>query len=233
MYDVRDVARGLVDGGRILEVSPAWAPNVVCAFARLEGQSIGIVANQPRWMAGVLDADAGQKSARFVRTCDLYGIPLLVLVDTPGFMPGSEQEKGAVIRHGAKLVHAFADATVPRVTVVIRKAFGGALIAMNSKGLGADAVFAWPRAQLGVMGAPQAVGITERRAIAAAEDPVAHRDALAETYAAEHLGAARAAADGHIDAVITPHDTRRRVAGVFRLMRTRPTDHRIARNLPL
>ncbi len=126
------------------------------------------MANQPAWLAGVLDADAGQKAARFVRTCDLYGLPLLVLVDTPGFLPGTAQEHDAVIRHGAKLVHAFADATVPRITVVLRKAFGGALIAMNSKGLGADAVFAWPQAQLGVMGAPQADGITHRREIAAA-----------------------------------------------------------------
>lgn len=233
VYDVRAVAHALVDHGRLLEISPNWAPNVVCALGRIEGRSVGIVANQPAHTAGVLDADAGQKSARFVRTCDLFGIPLLVLVDTPGFMPGSAQEKGAVIRHGAKLVHAFADATVPRVTVVLRKAFGGALIAMNSKGLGADAVFAWPQAQLGVMGAPQAVGITHRREIAAADNPSAARDRFAETYATEHLGAHTAASTGHIDAVVAPSDTRRRVAALFALLETRGANPRAIRNLPL
>ena len=234
VYDVRAVVGAMADGGRILEVSPRWAPNVVCAFARMEGRPVGVVANQPGWIAGVLDADAAQKAARFVRSCDLYGIPLLVLVDTPGFLPGSTQEADAVIRHGAKLVHAFADATVPRVTVVLRKAFGGALIAMNSKGLGADAVFAWPQAQLGVMGAPQAVGITHRREIAAADDPRAHRDQLAADYAIEHLTAGRAAADGRIDDVIRPVDTRARVTTLFELLTTtgdRP--HGRARNLPL
>ncbi|MEN0014678.1 MAG: carboxyl transferase domain-containing protein, partial [Solirubrobacteraceae bacterium] len=221
VYDVRHVVGGLLDGGRLLEISPSWAPNVVCGLGRLEGRPVGVVANQPNWLSGVLDADAGQKAARFVRSCDLFGIPLIVLVDTPGFLPGSDQERGAVIRHGAKLVHAFADASVPRVTVVLRKAFGGALIAMNSKGLGADGVFAWPRAQLGVMGAPQAVGIIERRAIAAADDPAAHRTVLADAYAAEHLGAAKAATDGHIDDVVLPGDTRRRIAAIFDLLQTR------------
>jgi acetyl-CoA carboxylase carboxyltransferase component len=233
VYDVRSVTHALLDGGRMLEISPNWAPNVVCGLGRIEGKSVGIVANQPRETAGVLDAEAGQKAARFVRSCDLFGIPLLVLVDTPGFMPGSEQEGGAVIRHGAKLVHAFADASVPRVTVVIRKAFGGALIAMNSKALGADAVFAWPQAHLGVMGAPQAVGIVSRRDIAAAEDPKAHRDKLAESYSAEHLGARKAAADGHIDDVIAPSDTRARVASIFQLLESRAPDTRGGRNLPL
>lgn len=234
VYDVRGVISALADGGRLLEVSPRWAPNVVCALVRIDGRSLGVVANQPERLAGVLDADAGQKAARFVRSCDLYGLPLLVLVDTPGFLPGTTQEHDAVIRHGAKLVHAFADASVPRVTVVLRKAFGGALIAMNSKGLGADAVFAWPQAQLGVMGAPQAVGITHRREIAAADDPGAHRDLLAEAYASEHLTAARAAADGRIDDVIPPADTRARVSMLFDLLTSsgdRP--HGRARNLPL
>jgi acetyl-CoA carboxylase carboxyltransferase component len=138
-----------------------------------------------------------------------------------------------VIRHGAKLVHAFADASVPRVTVVLRKAFGGALIAMNSKALGADAVFAWPQAQLGVMGAPQAVGIVSRRDIAAAEDPKAHRDLLAADYTAQHLGARKAAEDGHIDDVIAPSDTRARVASLFHLLESREPDTRLGRNLPL
>ena len=171
VYDVRDVIRGTVDGGRLLEWSPRWARNVVCGFSRLEGKPVGIVANQPKFMGGVLDSDAATKAAKFVRTCNAFGIPLLVFVDTPGFMPGTKQEKGGVIRHGAKLVHAFAEATVPKVTIVLRKAFGGAFIAMNSRDLGADYVFAWPQATLGVMGAKQAVGIVKRRDIAAADDP--------------------------------------------------------------
>ena len=171
VYDVRDVVRTLVDGGRLLEISPRWARNMLTGFARIDGRTVGIVANQPRYLGGVLDADAATKGARFVRTCDLYGIPLVVLVDTPGFLPGTSQEKLGVIRHGAKLVHAFAAATVPRVTVVLRKAFGGAFIAMNSRELGADLVLAWPQAQLGVMGGPQAVDLVHRRAIAAADDP--------------------------------------------------------------
>ncbi len=212
VYDMRQLAAALVDGGRLMEVSPRWARNVVCAFARLEGRAIGIVASQPKHLGGVLDASAAQKAARFVRTCNAFALPLLVLVDTPGFLPGSRQERDGVIRHGAKLVHAFAEATVPSVTVIVRKAFGGAFIAMNSKALGADYVFAWPGAQLGVMGAEQAVGILDRREIAAAADPAAHRRRLAGAYAAEHLQVERASADGHVDEVITPDSTRSRVA---------------------
>jgi len=212
VYDMRQVAGALVDGGRLLEVSARWSRNVVCAFARLHGRAIGVVANQPRHLGGVLDASAAQKAARFVRACNAFGLPLLVLVDTPGFLPGSRQESGAVIRHGAKLVHAFAEASVPSVTVVVRKAFGGAFIAMNCKALGADCVFAWPDAQLGVMGAEQAVGVLSRREIAAAPDPAAHRRRLASAYADEHLHAQAACADGFVDEVIDPHDTRSRVA---------------------
>ncbi len=215
VYDVRDVARMLLDGGRMLEISPRWARNVVTAFGRLDGRSIGIVANQPRYLGGVLDVDAAQKAARFVRTCNLFNIPLLVLVDTPGFLPGTKQEKNGVIRHGAKLVYAFAECTVPRVTVILRKAFGGAFIAMNAKDLGADFVFAWPSAQLGVMGAVQAVEIINRREIAAADDPDGERDALAARYAAEHLYPGAATADGHVDEVIAPSETRARVAAAL------------------
>ena len=157
VYDVRDVVRGIVDGGRLLEWAPRWARNLVCGFARLEGKPVGVVANQPRYLGGVLDAESASKGARFVRTCNAFGLPLLVFVDTPGFMPGTRQEQGGVIRHGAKLVHAFAEATVPKVTVVLRKAFGGAFIAMNARDLGADYAFAWPQATIGVMGAKQAV----------------------------------------------------------------------------
>jgi acetyl-CoA carboxylase carboxyltransferase component len=212
VYDVRHVAGALVDGGRLLEVSPRWSRNIVCALARLEGRAIGIVANQPRYLGGVLDADAAQKAARFVRMCNSFGLPLLVLVDTPGFLPGSRQERDGVIRHGAKLLHAFAEASVPSVTVILRKAFGGAFIAMNSRTLGADYVFAWPDVEMGVMGAEQAVGVLSRRAIAAAPDPVAHRRQLAGSYAAEHLGVEQAGAGGFVDEVIAPSSTRRRVA---------------------
>src|SRR3954453_22264083 len=211
VYDVRDVIRGIVDGGRLLEYGERWARNIVTGFARLDGHSIGVIANQPRYLGGVLDAESAAKAARFVRTCNAFGLPLVVLVDTPGFMPGTKQEQGGVIRHGAKLVHAFSEASVPKVTVVLRKAFGGAFIAMNSRDLGADYLFAWPQAQLGVMGAKQAVGIVSRRDIAAAEDPLAHRDLLAEDYADEHLSADRSAAEGHVDEVILPSETRMRL----------------------
>jgi acetyl-CoA carboxylase carboxyltransferase component len=233
VYDVADVARALVDGGRIQEVSPRWARNVLCAFARLDGRAVGILANQPRYLGGVLDADAAQKAARFVRTCNLFGLPLVVLVDTPGFLPGSRQEQAGVIRHGAKLVYAFSEATVPRVTVVMRKAFGGAFIAMNAKELGADLVFAWPKAQIGVMGAEQAVGIVERRAISAAADPDAERARLARRYANEHLTAAAAVADGHIDEIVPPSRTRERVAAALATMETAIRPVTPAGNLPL
>jgi acetyl-CoA carboxylase carboxyltransferase component len=233
VYDIRRVAAALVDGGRLMEVSPRWSRNVVCALARLDGRAIGIVANQPKHLGGVLDADAAQKAARFIRMCNSFGLPLLVLVDTPGFLPGSRQERDGVIRHGAKLVHAFAEATVPSVTVILRKAFGGAFIAMNSKALGADYVFAWPDAQLGVMGAEQAVGVLDRREIAAAEDPIAARRRLAGAYAAEHLQVEGASADGFVDEVIAPNATRERVIACLQALASvhRPTS--LARNIPL
>ncbi len=233
VYDVREVARALLDGGRMLEISPRWARNVVCAFGRLDGRSVGIVANQPHYLGGVLDVDASQKAARFVRTCNLFNIPLLVLVDTPGFLPGTKQEKLGVIRQGAKLVYAFAECTVPRVTVILRKAFGGAFIAMNSKDLGADFVFAWPTAQLGVMGAAQAVEIIHRREIEGAEDPVSARDALASSYAAEHLHPGAATADGHVDEVIAPSETRARVAAALAALDSASLRRWPAGNMPL
>ena len=233
VYDVRDVARTLVDGGRLLEISPRWARNMLTGFARLDGRAVGIVANQPRYLGGVLDAQAATKAARFVRTCDLYGIPLVVLVDTPGFLPGTSQEKLGVIRHGAKLVHAFAAATVPRVTVVLRKAFGGAFIAMNSRELGADLVLAWPQAQLGVMGGPQAVDLVARRVIAAADDPVAERARLAEEYERDSLTAEVAAREGVIDEIVEPAHTRMRLAGALRTFDGAERVGSVNRNIPL
>ena len=233
VYDVRDVIHGLVDGGRMLEWSPRWARNLVCGFARFEGRAVGVIANQPHYLGGVLDADSGTKGARFVRTCNAFGLPLVVLVDTPGFMPGTKQEQGGVIRHGAKLVHAFAEAEVPKVTVVLRKAFGGAFIAMNSRDLGADFSFAWPGATLGVMGAKQAVGIVNRRAIAAAEDPEMAREEFAARYTEEHLSAGTAAAEGYVDEVIAPLDTRRRLIEALTTLDSVTAPAAGIRNIPL
>jgi acetyl-CoA carboxylase carboxyltransferase component len=214
VYDVRDVARSILDQGSLLELSPRWAPNMVTGVARLEGRSVGLLANQPRALGGVIDAAASEKAALFVASCDRFRLPLVVFVDTPGFMPGRRQEEMAVIRHGASLLRAFAGATVPKLTLVLRKAFGGAAITMNSKDLGADLVFSWPGAQIGIMAARQAVGIVHRRALV--EDGGASRDELAQAYAAEHLTAPAAAASGWVDEVIDPAASRDRLAWALR-----------------
>ncbi|MDE3134463.1 MAG: methylmalonyl-CoA carboxyltransferase, partial [Acidobacteriota bacterium] len=216
VYDVRSVIAGIADGGDLLEVAPNWARNLVTAFIRIEGRPVGVIANQPRYLGGVLDTASSEKGARFVNQCNDFGVPMLVLVDTPGFLPGSSQEKEGVIRLGATFVNAFAKATVPRVTVILRKAFGGAFITMNSKDLGADYVFAWPQAEIGVMGAKPAVGVIHRRELAAAEDPESVREELAERYAEMHLRPQVAAGTGHIDELIAPEQTRRRVAWALR-----------------
>jgi acetyl-CoA carboxylase carboxyltransferase component len=221
VYDVRDVARAIVDGGRILELSGSWARNMVTALARIEGRPVGILANQPRSLGGVIDAVAAEKAAIFVDACDRFGLPLAVLVDTPGFMPGTRQEAGGVIRHGASLLRAFAAARVPKVTVILRKAYGGAVITMNSRDLGADLVFAWPQAEIGIMAARQAVGIVHRRELAAAERRDTALAELAEGYADEHLGAERAAASGFVDEVIEPWQTRERLAWTFAALERR------------
>jgi len=233
VYDVRKVASALVDGGRLLEIAPRWARNVVCALARLDGRAVGIIANQPKHLGGVLDSESATKAARFVRTCNAFGLPLVVLVDTPGFLPGTGQERGGVIRHGAKLVHAFSEASVPSVTVILRKAYGGAFIAMNSKELGADFVFAWPSAQVGVMGAKQAVGIVNRREIAGSGDPEAARDALADTYADEHLHAGAVTADGFVDEIVEPTETRTRIASALESLSTVARPQQVGGNIPL
>jgi acetyl-CoA carboxylase carboxyltransferase component len=214
-YDMRSMIGSLVDGGTFLEVGHRWARNMVVGFARLEGHVVGVVANQPRHMGGIIDIEGSQKGAKFIRTCDSFGIPLLVLVDTPGFMPGTRQERGGVIRHGASLVRAFAAATVPRVSVIVRKAYGGAFIAMNSKDLGADASFCWPDAEVGVMSAGAAVTIIHRREIAAAGEPASEAERLARRYSEANLSAGAAVARGAVDAVIEPRDTRACVADVL------------------
>ncbi len=214
VYDVRDVAAAILDGGSFLELSPRWAPNMVTGVARLEGRPVGLVANQPRALGGVIDAAASEKAALFVEQCDRFRLPLLVFVDTPGFLPGRRQEEGAVIRHGASLLRAFAGASVPKLTLVLRKAFGGAAITMNSKDLGADLVFSWPGAQIGIMAARQAVGIVHGRALAAGTGPT--RDELSDLYASEHLTATAAAASGWVDEVIDPTWSRDRLGWALR-----------------
>jgi acetyl-CoA carboxylase carboxyltransferase component len=212
---MRDVLRDVVDDGRVLEIAARWARNLIVGFARIGGQRVGIVANQPRHLGGVLDVTASEKGARFVTTCQTYGVPLVVFVDTPGFMPGSGQESAGVIRHGAQLVRAFASATVPRFTVLVRKAYGGAYITMNSKELGADLVLAWPGAEVGVMGSRAAVGILHRRELAVADAPETRAQELADEYAASSIAVERALELGLVDAIIPPRGTRRRLASAL------------------
>jgi acetyl-CoA carboxylase carboxyltransferase component len=208
VYDIRDVAARIVDGGELLEFGPRWARNLVVGFARVEGAPVGVIANQPKHLGGCLDAESSQKGAWFVDLCDRFGVPLLVLVDTPGFLPGVGQEQAGVIRHGASLLRAFGQATVPRMTVTVRAAYGGAHIVMNSRDLGADLTLAWPHAKIGVMGPQQAVEVVNRREIAAGADA----QALADAYAAEHLPVRVAAERGFVDEVIAPAETRQRIA---------------------
>ena len=233
IYDVREVAKRIVDGGSLLEVSPRWARNMVTAFARLGGKSVGVVANQPRYLGGVIDAAGAEKGARFVRTCNAYGIPLVVLVDTPGFMPGTKQESAGIIRRGAKLLYAFIEADVAKLTVVLRQGYGGGFITMNCKELGADFAFAWPRARIGIMGAKQAVGITHRREIAAADDPQEALERFAAQYAAEHQGALAAARDGVIDELIPPAETRERLIAALDALRAKRGGTGRVGNIPL
>jgi acetyl-CoA carboxylase carboxyltransferase component len=211
-YDVRDALKGIVDQGSLLELFPRWARNVVTALGRLDGRPIAIVANQPHYLGGVLDAAGSEKAARFVNFCNSFGVPLLAVVDTPGFMPGSRQEQAGVIRHGASLVRAFAAARVPKLTVILRKSYGGAYITMNSRDLGSDLVLAWPSAELGIMAARAAVGIVNKRELRASEDPERERDRLAAAYAEEHLRAEAAATAGFVDEIVDPADTRSRLA---------------------
>jgi acetyl-CoA carboxylase carboxyltransferase component len=217
-YDVRAALAGIVDEGSLLELCPRWARNVVTTLGRLDGRPVGIVANQPRYLGGVLDAAGSEKAARFVGFCDAFGLPLIAVVDTPGFMPGTRQEQAGVIRHGASLVRAFARARVPKLTVVLRKSYGGAYITMNSRDLGSDLVLAWPQAELGIMSARAAVGIVHRRELRVAGDPEAERARLATAYAEEHLRAEAAASAGFVDEIVEPLDTRKRLAWALRTL---------------
>ncbi len=210
-YDMKAVIAEVVDDGDFFEYAPKWAPQITCGFARMAGRPVGIVGNQPMAMAGVLDIESSEKAGRFVRTCDAFNIPLLTFVDVPGFMPGVEQEHNGIIRHGAKLLYAYCESTVPRIQVITRKAYGGAYVVMNSKSIGADYAFAWPSAELAVMGAAGAVEIVNRREIAEADDPDARKAELVEEYAEKFLNPYAAADRGYIDDVIDPADTRRKI----------------------
>ena len=214
-YDMRDVIRGIIDTDSFFEIHEQYADNIVVGFARLAGRSIGIVANQPMSLAGVLDVDSSKKAARFTRTCDCFNVPLLVLVDVPGFLPGTDQEWNAIITNGAKLLYALSEATVPRITVITRKAYGGAYDVMNSKHIGADLNFAWPTAEIAVMGAKGASEIIFRKEIRAADDPAAKLAEKETEYADKFANPYRAAQRGFIDEVIIPRDTRRKLIRGF------------------
>jgi acetyl-CoA carboxylase carboxyltransferase component len=234
-YDVRDVIEVIVDDGDHLEVQPLWAKNIVCAFARLDGHVIGIVANQPMVLAGALNIDAAEKAARFVRTCDSFNIPLVTLVDVPGFLPGVDQEHAGVIRRGAKLLYAFCESTVPRVQVVLRKAYGGAYIVMDSKSLGADLSFAWPSNEIAVMGAEGAASIIFRKEIAAANDPAQRRRELVEDYTERLMTPYIAAERGMVDDVIDPGETRMMLIDSLNMLRSKraSSPNRKHGNIPL
>lgn len=220
-YDVKKVIETFIDMGSFFEVQPDFARNLVVGFARLGGKTIGIVANQSKYMAGALEINASDKGARFIRFCDCFNIPLLTLVDVPAFLPGSQQEHGGIIRHGAKLLYAYSEATVPKVGLVMRKAYGGAYIAMNSKGTGADIVYAWPIAELAVMGAAGAVSIIGRKVIKAADDPSEKKRELLEEYNEKFMNPYIAAERGYIDEVILPSETRQRIVAAFKMLETK------------
>jgi propionyl-CoA carboxylase beta chain len=220
-YDMHEVITRVLDDGEFLEIHAGFAPNIVVGFGRVEGSSVGVVANQPMHLAGCLDIDASEKAARFVRTCDAFGIPILTFVDVPGFLPGVGQEWQGIIRRGAKLIYAYAEATVPKVTVITRKAYGGAYDVMGSKHLGGDVNLAWPTAQIAVMGAPGAVNILYRRELAAAADPDALRAQRIAEYEDTLANPYIAAERGYIDAVIRPAETRTAVASALRTLRTK------------
>jgi propionyl-CoA carboxylase beta chain len=220
-YDIRTVVEAVVDDGDFLEVQPLFAPNIVIGFGRVEGRNVGVVANQPLQLAGTLDIDASEKAARFVRTCDAFNIAVLTFVDVPGFLPGTDQEWNGIIRRGAKLIYAYAEATVPLITVITRKAYGGAYDVMGSKHLGADMNIAWPTAQIAVMGAQGAVNILYRAELKEAADPDARRAELVDEYEATLANPYIAAERGYVDAVIPPHETRSEIVRSLRLLRTK------------
>ena len=234
-YDIKAVINQVVDDGDFFEVHQFWAMNIVCGFARLGGHVVGIVGNQPANLAGTLDIDASEKAARFVRTCDAFNIPLVTFVDVPGFLPGTDQEYGGIIRHGAKLLYAYCEATVPRVQIITRKAYGGAYVVMNSKSIGADLAFAWPSAEVAVMGPQGAVNIIFRKELDAAPDAEVKRSELIEEYTERFANPYIAAERGYVDDVIDPRDTRRVLIRSLEMLRTKreQTPSRKHGNVPL
>lgn len=217
-YDVYEVIQKVADGGVYYDVMPHYAKNIVTCFIRLDGQSIGVIASQPKFAAGCLDINASDKAARFIRSCDAFNIPLLTFVDVPGFLPGTDQEHGGIIRHGAKLLYAYAEATVPKVTMILRKAYGGAYIGMCNKELGADMVLAWPSAQIAVMGAEGAANIVFKNDIKEASDPVAKRQEKIKEYEEKFSNPYRAAEMGYVDDVIEPATARQRLISAFDML---------------
>ncbi len=234
-YDMHTVIETVLDEDDFLEVHALWAPNMICGYGRVEGRSVGVVANQPMQFAGTLDIEASEKAARFVRTCDAFNIPVLTFVDVPGFLPGTDQEWNGIIRRGAKLIYAYAEATVPLITVITRKAFGGAYDVMGSKHLGADINLAWPTAQIAVMGAQGAVNILHRKELAAADDVDAERARLIERYEDHLLNPYIAAERGYIDAVIEPSQSRVQITRALRALHNKRADRppRKHGNIPL
>jgi len=220
-YDMGKVIEAVVDDGDYFEYARRWAPNIVCAYARLDGHVVGIMGNQPMHLAGVLDIESSEKAARFVRTCDAFNVPLISLVDVPGFLPGVDQEHSGIIRHGAKLLYAFCESTVPRIQVVTRKAYGGAYVVMNSKSIGADLAFAWPSGELAVMGPQGAVEIAYRREIEASADPVARKAELVEEYTDRFANPYQAAERGYVDDVIDPAETRVKLIAGLDMLRSK------------
>lgn len=220
-YDMRRVIAAITDDGEFYEVQEQWAKNLLCGFSRMEGSTVGVVASQPQVLAGTLDIDASCKGARFVRLCDCFNIPLIALLDVPGFLPGIEQEYGGIIRQGAELLYAFTEATVPRITVIIRKAYGGAYLVMNSKHIRSDLNFAWPLAEIAVMGAEGAVNVIHRRELKDAEDADSTRQGLTRDYSERFSNPYLAAERGYIDAIIPPSETRRRLARGLRMLQSK------------
>jgi acetyl-CoA carboxylase carboxyltransferase component len=220
-YDMKKVISACVDDGEFFEYFPKWAGSIVCGFSRIDGHPVGIVGNQPMVLAGVLDIESSEKAARFVRTCDAFNIPLVTFVDVPGFLPGVDQEYGGIIRHGAKLLYAYCESTVPRIQIITRKAYGGAYVVMNSKSIGCDLAFAWPSAELAVMGPQGAVEILYKRELQTAADPVARRAELVDDYTERFANPFNAAERGFVDDVIDPSETRRKLVAGLEMLRSK------------
>lgn len=223
-YDMKEIVQNLADDGDFFEYQEHFAKNIMTGFIRMAGKTVGVIASQPRFRAGCLDIDSSDKAARFIRTCDSFNIPLLTIEDVPGFLPGTEQEFGGIIRHGAKLLYAYSEATVPKITLIVRKAYGGAYIGMCSKHLGADVVFAWPQAEIAVMGASGAANIIFRKEIDGAEDPQAERKKMIDDYNEQMMNPYVAAASGFVDDVIVPRDTRPLIISALQMLEGKRVD---------